>query len=95
MRISMVLCAVLLGASVCACEPRPDEVRLIPRADLFGNPERVASHVSPDGKWISWLAPVNGVMNLWLAPIGQIEAARPITNETSRGISISPGYVGL
>src|SRR5690606_19862514 len=30
---------------------------LIPRSVLFGNPERAAVRISPDGKHLSWLAP--------------------------------------
>src|SRR5689334_20083664 len=34
---------------------------LIPRAVLYGNPEKTALQISPDGKWLTWTAPVNGV----------------------------------
>jgi dipeptidyl aminopeptidase/acylaminoacyl peptidase len=63
-------------------------VPLIPRDKLFGNPERYASAISPDGKWLSWLAPLNGVMNLWIAPLHELNKARPLTRDTDRGISI-------
>lgn len=33
---------------------------LIPRAALFGNPVKAGAQISPNGKWLSWLAPVNG-----------------------------------
>src|SRR5882757_5455616 len=35
---------------------------LIPRAVLFGNPERAQLRISPDGKQLSWLAPKDGVL---------------------------------
>ena len=59
---------------------------LIPRQDLFGNPEKSAAEVSPDGKWIAWLAPKDGVMNVWAAPIDKPEAAVPVTDDKRRGI---------
>ncbi len=59
---------------------------LIPRHDLFGNPEKTAAELSPDGKWVAWLAPVNGVMNVWVAPIDKPEAAVPVTDDKRRGI---------
>jgi acetyl esterase/lipase len=59
---------------------------LIPRAKLFGNPTRAQGQISPDGRWLSWLAPRDGVLNIWLAPAGDIAAARPITNDRKRGI---------
>src|SRR5690349_17739150 len=43
-------------------KPKTD---LIPRSVLFGNPERAGVRLSPDGKWLSWLAPKDGVLNVW------------------------------
>ncbi len=59
---------------------------LIPREVLFGNPTRSSGKLSPDGKWLSWLAPKNGVMNVWLAPAGDLAAAKPMTVATDRPI---------
>ncbi|MDP5103063.1 MAG: S9 family peptidase [Erythrobacter sp.] len=63
-----------------------DTAPLIPRAALFGNPTRAAGQISPDGQWLSWLAPKDGVLNIWLAPASDPEAARPITTATERPI---------
>jgi acylaminoacyl-peptidase len=52
---------------------------LIPRKLLFGNPERMAPRISPDGAWIAWIAPRDGVMNIWIAPAADLAAARPLT----------------
>ena len=46
----------------------PHAVPLIPRADLFGNPVKAQAQISPDGSYISWLAPLDDVMNLFVAP---------------------------
>jgi dipeptidyl aminopeptidase/acylaminoacyl peptidase len=35
---------------------------------------------------MSYLAPVKGVLNVWVAPAGHLEKARPVTNDTYRGI---------
>jgi dipeptidyl aminopeptidase/acylaminoacyl peptidase len=61
-------------------------VELIPREALFGNPERAAVMISPDGRWLSWVAPVDGVMNVWIAPAGKPGEARAVTRDTARGI---------
>ncbi|MBN2380934.1 S9 family peptidase [candidate division WOR-3 bacterium] len=58
---------------------------LIPREVLFGNPARSAPLISPDGKMMSYRAPVDGVMNVWIKTIGR-EDARPVTQDTGRGI---------
>jgi dipeptidyl aminopeptidase/acylaminoacyl peptidase len=72
---------VLAAASVDAEPPA-----VISREILFGNPERTAARVSPDGTRISFIAPVDGVLNVWVAPVGDLAAAKPITKDTGRGI---------
>lgn len=72
-----------------AAAPAPtrlDDVALIPREALFGNPERAAVQISPDGRHLSWIAPVDGVLNVWVAPAGDVAAGRPVTTDTARGI---------
>ncbi len=69
---------------------------LIPRDVLFGNPERISPHISPDGTRMAWIAPREGVLNVWVAPIlagGATEgsgvdwdAATVVTDDTDRGI---------
>jgi dipeptidyl aminopeptidase/acylaminoacyl peptidase len=63
------------------------EMPLIERAKLFGNPVKAQGKISPDGRWLSWLAPRDGVMNLWLAPAADPADARPMTAEKARPIS--------
>jgi dipeptidyl aminopeptidase/acylaminoacyl peptidase len=62
------------------------DTELIPREALFGNPERALVMISPDGKTLSWIAPVDGVMNVWVAPADDPSKARAVTNDTARGI---------
>jgi len=59
---------------------------LIPRAKLFGNPQRAMCQLSPDGQTLSWLAPRDGVLNIWTAPVGDLRAAQPVTDDKVRGI---------
>jgi dipeptidyl aminopeptidase/acylaminoacyl peptidase len=61
-------------------------VPVIPRSALFGNPEKAQGRVSPDGKHISFIAPRDGVLNVWLAERGKLDAAKPLTNDRKRGI---------
>ncbi len=62
-------------------------VPLIPREVLFGNPSKASPQVSPDGKTIAYLAPVNNVLNVWVKTIGA-DDDRAITNDTYRGIRL-------
>ena len=67
--------------------PAPStETPLIERAKLFGNPSKMAGNVSPDGKWLSWIAPRDGVLNVWVAPIDKPGDAKPLTAEKTRPI---------
>ena len=61
---------------------------IIPRKALFGNPERESVSVSRDGSRIAWLAPLGGVLNVWVAPVSDMSAARPVTRDAKRGIRI-------
>src|SRR4028119_1795645 len=59
---------------------------LIPREALFGNPQKTAGRISPDGKWLSWIAPRDGVLNIWVAPASNPGQAKALTNERTRPI---------
>jgi dienelactone hydrolase len=69
---------------------------LIPLPVLFGNPERVGPQISPDATQLAWIAPREGVLNVWVAPVSPVEgdtgtgldlaAARVVTSDTDRGI---------
>ena len=70
-------------------------VDLIPREVLFGNPERISPHISPDGTRLAWIAPHEAVLNVWVAPIGASGAsgvdwdtATVVTDDTDRGIRV-------
>jgi dipeptidyl aminopeptidase/acylaminoacyl peptidase len=57
----------------------------VPRDVLFGNPERSGAQISPDGRRLSYTAPVNGVMNVWVGTIGG-DDFKPVTDDRDRGI---------
>jgi len=62
---------------------------LIPRDHLFGNPTRSGGQISPDGQWVSWMAPWEGVMNVFMAPASDHTAIRRMTSAKGRPI---PAY---
>ncbi len=68
-------------------EQKTDDA-LIPREVLFGNPERAAVRLSPDGTHLAWLAPKDGVLNVYVAPRGDLGAAKAVTDDKKRGIRI-------
>src|SRR5215207_6899813 len=78
--------AAAVGVTTSAIAAAQPTVRLIPREALFGNPEKAAVRISPDGKWLSWIAPRDGVLNIWVAPASDLSKAKPITSEKLRPI---------
>jgi dipeptidyl aminopeptidase/acylaminoacyl peptidase len=60
--------------------------RLLPRRLIFRDPERSVVRISPDGARIAFRAPIDGVLNLWVAPIDQVDEARAITAVTDRNL---------
>ncbi|HEY4929967.1 MAG TPA: hypothetical protein VII23_00220 [Terriglobales bacterium] len=58
---------------------------LIPREVLFGNPERTSPQISPDGTQLGYLAPVDGVLNVWIRTLGKSDD-RAVTADAKRGI---------
>jgi len=58
---------------------------LVPRSVLFGNPERSAPAISPDGSLLAYLAPDQGVLNVWVRTLGKTDD-RVVTSDRKRGI---------
>ncbi|MFZ4463101.1 MAG: S9 family peptidase [Bacteroidales bacterium] len=59
---------------------------LIPLEDFFKNPDRTSFNISPDGKYISYLAPFESRLNIFVQKVGSEKATR-ITSETDRDIA--------
>jgi dipeptidyl aminopeptidase/acylaminoacyl peptidase len=83
-RLSTVL-AVSTGIVFFVLAGAAAEPELIPRVVLFGNPVKIFPQISPDGKMMAYLAPVNNVLNVWVKTIGK-EDDRVVTKDTDRGI---------
>lgn len=80
----------LAAGTACARQPVPGSAPppgdLLPLQLLLAPATNLAPLVSPDGRWISFLRPVDGAMNLFVAPSDSIGAARPVTTHTGRGL---------
>jgi len=62
------------------------QTQLIPRKAFFGNPDKIQPRLSPDGAHLAFLAPADGVLNVWVGPADDPGAAQPVTHDTKRGI---------
>ena len=69
-----------------AVPERLANVPLIPRDALFGNPNRAAARISHDGTQLAYLAPEQGVLNVWVGPLDGPSKAKPVTHDKVRGI---------
>jgi dipeptidyl aminopeptidase/acylaminoacyl peptidase len=85
--------ALLLPATLVACgprapapEPAPVAPPLIARADLFGEPVRQNAQLSPRGDRIAFLAPRDGVTNLFVMPVDTSGEPQAVTDDRGRGI---------
>ena len=59
---------------------------LIARQVLFGNPERSGGQISPDGRWLGYVAPDDGVLNVFVAPREHPDQAKVVTHDRKRGV---------
>jgi len=83
----LLICMFLLVGALSVAGQQP---ALLDREIFFGNPEISGSQLSPDGKFVSFMKPLDGVRNVFVKGIDeQFSAARPVTFETKRPI---PGY---
>jgi dipeptidyl aminopeptidase/acylaminoacyl peptidase len=57
------------------------------RRVFFADPDYSNVRLSPDGEHLAYVAPLNGVRNLWLAPAADPRQARPLTRVADRDIS--------
>src|SRR5271157_1831707 len=63
---------------------------LIDRELFFGDPEIAGAQLSPDGKFMTFLKPLEGTRNIWVKRTEEpFAAAKPITNDKKRPI---PAY---
>ena len=74
--------SIMTDASVANAAP----VRSIPIRDFFKNPQEAGHQISPDGRYLSWLAPYERRLNVYVRPVGGGETVR-VTSETARDMS--------
>lgn len=85
MKNLLVIALFLFAAAIRTVAQQPP---LIDREVLFGNPEYAGAQISPDGKYISFIKPLNGTMNVWVKGVKEpFAAARPMTNDQKRPVA--------
>jgi dipeptidyl aminopeptidase/acylaminoacyl peptidase len=78
--------AAMIAAGSLAPPAHAELPPLIPRDVLFGNPDRAAPQISPDGKRLAYLRPDDkNVLQVWVRTVGKTDDA-PVTQDPKRGI---------
>ncbi|MBK7934597.1 MAG: S9 family peptidase [Pyrinomonadaceae bacterium] len=87
MKISLILSTFVLSLFVFSTVAAAQMPALIDRELIFGNPEYAGAQISPDGKYISFVKPFKGTMNVWVKGVDEaFDAARPMTADLSRPV---------
>jgi dipeptidyl aminopeptidase/acylaminoacyl peptidase len=83
----LATCLVACGREAArAPVPAPAAPPQIARADFFGEPARRDGQLSPRGDRVAFLAPRDGVTNLWVLSVDAMDEARPVTDDRGRGV---------
>jgi dipeptidyl aminopeptidase/acylaminoacyl peptidase len=93
---SALSCLLLLGLSTAALAERAEPLDylddlppLIERDLFFGDPEVSGAQISPDGRFITFIRPFQGVRNIWIKGFDEdFDDARPLTADDKP----VPGY---
>jgi len=81
----LALLALAAGTALVLTSCGGGQAELVPREVLFGNPEKARARISPDGEHIAYIAPVDGVLNVWVGALGA-DDAEPVTHDDNRGV---------
>ena len=59
---------------------------MLPLERLMAQASYTVPQISPDGRLVSWIAPLDDVPNLYVAEAGDLDSARPVTRYTDSGV---------
>ena len=84
-----ILTAVVVLVFLSTFQAYAELPELLPRQTFFGGQTKAAAKISPNGKYIAYLAPSpEGIFNVWIKTRGssEKEADRMVTEDKTRGI---------
>ena len=83
-----LLKAIFFTLSFIAAAPavQAQAAKQIPLRDFFKNPDQAAHALSPDGRYLAWLAPWESRRNIYVRPLAGGPTTR-VTSETARDIA--------
>ncbi|HEY6794333.1 MAG TPA: prolyl oligopeptidase family serine peptidase [Kineosporiaceae bacterium] len=60
----------------------------IPLSEFFGLPDHASPSVSPCGRLLGWMAPLDGAIHVWVRPLDGSAPARAITRELPHSVHL-------
>jgi dipeptidyl aminopeptidase/acylaminoacyl peptidase len=89
MKTNAIKLLVIMTLVVVSCQQNEQKPPRIPLEDFFKNPEKAYFQISPNGSYISYTAPWESRMNIFVKKIGE-DSVKQITFERDRDIA---GYL--
>jgi hypothetical protein len=88
-RVLLLLLGAVVGASAMEMNPqkKTEPPPVIPLRDFFRNPTGASYQVSPGGDYISWMAPWESRLNVYVQPVDGSGEPRRLTDATERDIA--------
>ena len=84
--LAPLLAAAAVAAGLGTFAAHAEPAKTIPLRDFFKNPDQAAHQLSPDGKWLGWVAPYERRLNVFVRPVAGGEPVR-VTSETARSVA--------
>ena len=85
--MKMLPISILLSLTLLSCNT--EELPLLPFGTYFTPDLYKAVRVSPDGKWLGYLAPLDGVDNYFVAPVANPQSGKALTHVTDGSLRAS------
>lgn len=84
--VQLLVAGTVATSSLTAASTAFAQTKSLPMRDFFKNSQEAAHQISPDGKYLSWVAPYERRMNVHVRPLAGGPTVR-VTSETARDIS--------
>ncbi len=84
--VQLLVAGAVATSSLTAASTAFAQAKSLPMRDFFKNPQEAAHQISPDGKYLSWVAPYERRLNVHVRPLAGGPTVR-VTSETARDIS--------
>ncbi len=84
--IQWLVASAVAASALTAAGTATAQAKVLPMRDFFKNPQEAGHQISPDGKYLSWLAPHERRLNVHVRPLAGGPTVR-VTSETARDIS--------